>query len=95
MSLHILSWLAAGIGTKKAAIRRADEEIERKQQAIGDKARDIEAVEPIVDEAVKRTDDVYYKLRSEVKRAERRTTKTKTDLFVQDLERGWRRSDGK
>lgn len=71
----------------------ADPEIARLQQEIAERDRAIEAIKPIAEEAIKRTDDVYYRLRTKVKVAERRL-QTVSERFSGDLERGWRRRDG-
>lgn len=88
--MTILSWLFAGVASAERALALADKEIEEKQSSIVEMEKGIEAAKPIVEEAIKRTDDVYYKLRSEVKRAARRKDKTLTDLFMRDVEAGWR-----
>lgn len=91
--MTILSWLFAGVAARQRDLSRVEKEIEEKSKSVQEMDKSIDAVRPHVQEAIKRTDDVYYKLRSKVKTAERRIEKTETDLFIRDLESGWRKKD--
>lgn len=84
------SWLA---WLFPRTIPDVDAEIARLTQSIAERDRAIEATVPIVKEAINRTDDVYYRLRTKVKIGERRLQLV-SDRFSNDLERGWRRPDG-
>lgn len=88
--MPFLSWLFHRKPCACCSSPTVKDEISRLEQSIAENDKRIEAEQPIVDEAVRRTDDVYYKLRSQVSRAERRIMKTETDLFMKDLESGLR-----
>jgi len=64
-------------------------EIKQQQDEIASNARDIEAVKPIMNEAVRRTDDVYYQLRSTVKKGQRRVARVELAL-LNDINDGLR-----
>lgn len=49
-----------------------DKAIQEKEKSIADNARDIEGIKPIVEEAIRRTDDEYYRRRSLVGKGKRR-----------------------
>lgn len=88
--ISLLSWLFPR-KNGHPVLAALDQQIENKQIAIEARDKGIEAVQPIVEEAIKQTDDVYYKLRHEVGRAARRKEKTEKDTFIKDIEIGWRR----
>jgi len=63
-------------------------QIKALQNSIAKNEQDIEGVRPIAEEAVKRTDDRYYTLRSRVGLGQRRIAYTESALS-RDLNEGW------
>lgn len=75
-----MSWLT------RMVLPQTDPEIERLQSEIEARDRSIEAITPIAEEAIRRTDDVYYQLRAKVRIAARRLDRT-TELLAHDLDK--------
>jgi len=67
-------------------------EIAALQSVIAENDKAIEATKPIVEEAVKRTDDGFYRLRAKAGVAARRVAYE--SALVRDLSEGWGRSHG-
>lgn len=77
--MKLLLWFVYGLS----------HEIKQQQAEIAANARDIEGLVPVVQEAAKRTDDEYYRLRSSVGRGRRRIAKAEIAL-ASDLDQGWK-----
>lgn len=67
-------------------------EVQRLQASIVEGERAIEATKPIVDEAVRRTDDQMYRLRAKTGQASRRVAYQ--GALLRDLEEGWGQGNG-
>lgn len=83
--MSIISWLFP-----KAPSRR--DEISELQSSIASNAQLIEATKPIVREAIKQTDDSYYRLRAKAGVTARRVAYEGS--LMRDLTDGWRRDNG-
>ena len=83
--MSIISWLFP-----KAPSRSS--EISKLQSAIASNERMIEATKPIVKEAIKQTDEGYYRLRSKTGVTARRVAYEGS--LMRDLTDGWRRDNG-
>lgn len=78
--MNLLNWLNSLFASK---------EIQKLQVSIAKNEADIEGIRPIEREAVKRTDDQYYVIRSRVALGRRRLAYTENKL-AQDLNEGWK-----
>ena len=81
--MKFLSWLWSRPGRR---------EITALQSAIVENDKAIEATKPMVDEAVRRTDDGLYRLRAKVGVATRRVAYE--GALIRDLTDGWGRGHG-
>lgn len=90
--MSLFSWLLA-LGHARSRLRNLEREIEEKKRTVEENDKGIEAIQPMVDEAIRRTDDGYYTLRHRVASAVRRKDKAETDAFMRDLKVGWRRRE--
>lgn len=80
MTLHVLSWLLTAVSTKRK-ISEVDREIAEKRRSIEENEKGIAATQDIVEEAIRRTDDEFYRLRTRVGSAERRRSKAEDTVY--------------
>lgn len=97
--MSLLCRLFRRLRSAEKAIEEADKQIEEKTKNIEAMDNGIQATQPFVDEAIKRTDDGYYKMRSKAGVASRRLgreTEHAEELLMlerltKDMDTGWRR----